>query len=198
MHVDNLKDSLRRRVREERSGLSMHAWDEQDAARTEALLGALPEGVEVVAAYASRPGEPGTAGLVDALVSTGIRVLLPVIGRLPGWAWFSGWSDTEPGWGGIPQPIGERLGPTAVAEADLVIVPCLAIGLDGTRLGTGGGWYDRVLPERREGVPVWALARAREVFETLPTMRHDVAVDAVVTEAGWTNLGRSANAAYHG
>lgn len=162
------------------------------------MLAALPGDVRTVAAYASRPGEPGTAGLVDALAEAGIRVLLPVIGRVPGWAWFTGWVETEPGWGGILQPIGERLGASAVAEADLVIVPCLAVGVDGTRLGTGGGWYDRVLPERRDGVPVWALARAREVFETLPTMRHDVLVDAVVTEDGWTNLGRSTNAAYHG
>lgn len=198
MHVDGLKDSLRQQMLRERAALSPSDWEAQEAAMTRALLGALPPGVRVVAAYASRPGEPGTTRLVEALREEGLRVLLPLVGRGQGWAWFTSWGETVTGWGGIRQPTGPRLDAAAIREADLVIVPCLAIGRDGTRLGTGGGWYDRVLPLRRRGVPVWALARAREVMDTVPDLPHDVAVDAVVTETGFANLGGSANATYHG
>ena len=65
-----------------------------------------------------------------------------------------------------------------------MVVACLAVAADGTRLGTGGGWYDRALPHRRPGVPVWALSRADELLRTLPEEPHDVAVNQVVTELG--------------
>src|SRR5690606_36931942 len=148
------------------------------------VLAALGPDVAVVAAYASVPGEPGTRSLVDALAASGRRVLLPVLRRAPDWAWFDGWAATSPAWRGIPQPVGGRLGADALALADVVLVPCLAVGAEGSRLGTGGGWYDRALPHRRPATPVWALARAGEVVATLPTEPHDVPVDAVVTEDG--------------
>ena len=40
---------------------------------------------------------------------------------------------------------GERLGADAVATADVVLVPGLAVSADGMRLGRGGGSYDRAL-----------------------------------------------------
>jgi hypothetical protein len=53
----------------------------------------------------------------------------------------------------------------------------------------GGGWYDRALRHRRPGTPVWALANADEVLPALPSEPHDLPVDAVVTENGFTRLG---------
>lgn len=185
MRPDREKDALRESLRNARSTLSASRWRLDDESRTQAVLTALGDAHAVVACYASVPGEPRTAELIDALVASGRRVLLPVLRRHPDWAWFSGWSHTSPAWRGIPQPTGEPLGAVALGLADLVVAPCLAATPQGDRLGTGGGWYDRALSHLRPGVPVWALARAEEVLDHVPTEPHDVAVDAVITEAGW-------------
>lgn len=159
-----------------------------DAARARILLAALDDlpREAPVATYASRPGEPSTRIVIDALHRRGTPVLLPVLKKRIAWAWFEGWERTVAAWQGIPQPTGPPLGPDALALAQAIIVPCLAIGSDGTRLGTGGGWYDRALPHRRPSAVIIALAREAELFATLPTEPHDLPVDAVVTESGMT------------
>ncbi|MCC2592053.1 5-formyltetrahydrofolate cyclo-ligase [Tessaracoccus sp. OS52] len=189
MPPERSKDSLRARVLIARSALSREQWAADDDARTAAVLKALPDDAGVVATYASRAGEPGTASLLTALAEQGRRVLLPVLRREPDWAWYTGAKDLREGWGGIPEPTSPRLGAEALWMADVVLVPCLAVGPDGARLGTGGGWYDRALPRRQTGAAVWALARAAEVGLDIPTEPHDVAVQAVVTELGFSPLG---------
>lgn len=186
MIPDHSKDSLRAAVLAARAGLSRDEWEAGDAARASALRAALPGDATVVALYAARPGEPGTAGLLAELLASGYEVLLPKLRPTPDWAALTTPADLVPGWAGIPHPSGPPLGPAALGRADVVVVPCLAVGRDGTRLGTGGGWYDRALGHRRAGAAVWALARAEEVFASVPTLPHDLPVDAVVTEAGFS------------
>lgn len=162
-----------------------------ESARNSRVIAALGSAPGTVSVYVSRDGEPDTRRLIDTLAAAGWRILLPIVSggaAAPDWAWFSGWDATRPAWGGIPEPTGERLGPEGLALADVVLVPCLGVGLDGSRLGTGGGWYDRALVHRRTGSPIWALARDAEVVATLPREAHDVLVDAVVTESAFVPL----------
>ena len=81
------------------------------------------------------------------------------------------------------QPDGEVLGAESLKEADLIIIPALAASVDGTRLGQGGGWYDRALVHRCPGTPVVAAIFDDEVLEAgvIPAEPHDVPVDALVT-----------------
>lgn len=76
----------------------------------------------------------------------------------------------------------------AAADPAVLLVPLLAFDRAGTRLGHGAGFYDRALTglrARHEVLSVgWAFA-GQEV-EKLPAEPHDVALDAVVTEAGVT------------
>lgn len=80
---------------------------------------------------------------------------------------------------GIPEPAGPRLGVSAVAECDLVLVPALLVDREGYRLGRGGGSYDRALA-RATGFTV-ALLHDGELVDHVPREAHDVAVDAVAT-----------------
>lgn len=82
------------------------------------------------------------------------------------------------------------LGLNAIAAADLVVAPALAIGPGGERLGQGGGCYDRTLPRRRTSVPVIAAVFEEESGIAVPVEPHDERVDAVVTPRGVTHFGR--------
>ena len=123
----------------------------------------------VIALYASRKQEPGTLIAIRRLLELGWQVLLPKLSKEPDWAWATG--ELRPGWAGIPEPTDQGLGIGSLALADVIVVPCLAVSRDGTRLGMGGGWYDRALHHRRPGTPVWALANSDEVLPRYPMNR---------------------------
>ena len=85
-----------------------------------------------------------------------------------------------------------------MAEADLVLAPGLAVDAAGTRMGQGGGCYDKALPRRRPGTPVVVLLHPGELIGAgepgLPREQHDAPVDAVLTVHGVTWLsGRPAD-----
>lgn len=141
----------------------------------------LCSGSEIVACYASRPGEPDTWELIDALAAAGTRVLLPVLAREPDWAWYTGRDNLRESRRGILEPIGIALGSGVLVRADWIWVPGLAATPRGERLGTGGGWYDRALlkasPLARTGI----LLYDGEVVDDLPTEPWDRRVQFLLT-----------------
>jgi 5-formyltetrahydrofolate cyclo-ligase len=82
----------------------------------------------------------------------------------------------------LAEPAGRRLGPDAIARADVLVVPALAVDRAGRRLGQGGGSFDRALARARPDALVVALVHDDEVSSgPLPVEPHDRAVDVVVT-----------------
>lgn len=161
------------------------------AAAADALAAALAEHLPadgVVAATVPLAEEPGHGRLPAALPG---RVLLPVVparGRQLHWAWWTGALTT--GRFGLLEPPGASLPPATLATADVVLVPALAVAADGTRLGRGGGWYDRALPHARPDALLVAVVFDEEVVGHLPAGEHDRRVSAVVTPSGgWRRLG---------
>ena len=73
------------------------------------------------------------------------------------------------------------------ASLDLVIVPCCTGNAKGQRLGYGGGYYDRYLPQTK--CPSMLLCRHQLERDDLPVEAHDVAMDYLVTERGITACG---------
>ena len=164
----------------------------RDRAEAEGIarqIGALASsmgGVSLPALFAPTPLEP------DMSLALGLfeRALLPILLD------EAGAPLGEPRWGlweagralvtlGRPpaQPDGEARGAESLKEADLIIIPALAASADGTRLGQGGGWYDRALMHRSPDTPVVAAIFDDEVAEAgiIPAEPHDVPVDAIVT-----------------
>jgi 5-formyltetrahydrofolate cyclo-ligase len=147
-----------------------------------------------VAAYVSVGHEPQTRPLLAALHERGTRVLLPVL--LPDddldWGEYRGerqLAEAEhPGRIRLYEPTGERLGPHAVTEADVVLLPGLAVDARGVRMGRGGGSYDRALARLAVAVdrrPVLVvLLYGHEVVGRLPDEPHDQPVHAAVTPEG--------------
>jgi len=145
-----------------------------------------------VAAYVSVGTEPQTAGLVFALWKRGSYVLLPVLrdDYDLDWASYEGPESLASGPHGLLEPTEPRRGVAAIASADFVIVPALAVGKDGHRLGRGGGCYDRALARVGPMVPTVALVYDNELLDEVPAAPHDQPVRGVAQPArGITRLG---------
>ena len=159
---------------------------------TEAVL-TLPElaTARTVAVYISFGTEPPTAELLNVLQARNLRVLVPVLrdDLDLDWAIYENRDQMSPGRGGMWIPDGDLLGVDSLAEADLVLVPALAVGADGTRLGRGGGSYDRALARVPADRPVVALLYDGELLPGVPAEAHDRRVTAVVTPSGVRQLG---------
>lgn len=143
-----------------------------------------------VACYVSVGGEPGTTDLLDRLAAAGKRVLLPLL--LPDddldWAPYGGPGSLVPARRGLLEPSSPGLGVDAIATADVVLVPGLAVGADGMRLGRGGGSYDRALARVPVGTPVWVLLYDDEVLPVVPAEPHDRPVTGAATPSGLLRL----------
>ncbi len=205
--AERSKVALRARLLAARRSLGAAAL--ASAARTlqdtlDALIAA--RSPRVIAAYVPLGSEPGGADLpatlLQALASEPSfppapslahtpAVLLPVLlpdGDLD-WAAYAGPSSLRAGARGLLEPTGPRLGVAAVARADLVVVPALAVDRRGMRMGRGGGSYDRALsrvsadPGRGPGALTVALLHDGELLEDVPAEAHDRRVGAAVTPA---------------
>ncbi|QCX29279.1 5-formyltetrahydrofolate cyclo-ligase [Nocardioides jishulii] len=143
-----------------------------------------------VAAYVSSGSEPGTHVLLERLREAGVRVLLPVLLADDDldWAEYAGADALVDGLRRTRHPSTQALGKDAVAEADVVLVPGVAVSTTGHRLGRGGGSYDRALA-RVEGAFVAVLLHPGEVGQRVPVEAHDQVVDAAITRDGVLPLG---------
>ena len=179
------RTALRARRREVASARDLRADDAALARQVRRLVADLGLGPgAVVTSYAAVPGEPPTAAVNAWLAAHGIRVLLPITT-----------ADLDLDWHDAADPDATPLGADAVALAGLVLAPGLAVDRAGTRLGQGGGCYDKALPRRRAGTPVVVVLHPDELLgaddEPLPREPHDQPVDGVVTADGVTDLGLS-------
>jgi 5-formyltetrahydrofolate cyclo-ligase len=184
------KIALRDRIRTQRHRRGL--LEVGDAARglAQVLMGR-PEvrRAATVAAYVSIGAEPGTGALLDALAAAGKRVILPVLqpDHDLGWGTWRGPTALAPARLGLLEPV-DRLGPEAVATADVVLVPGLAVSTTGDRLGQGGGSYDRALGRVPVGTPVVILLYDDEVGLDVPVAPHDRPVTAAATPTRWLPL----------
>ena len=70
---------------------------------------------------------------------------------------------------------------------DLVLVPGVAFGRDGSRMGMGAGYYDRFLPQAKQAVVI-GVAYDFLLQSSLPSDEHDVKMQCIVSESGIITL----------
>ena len=192
--IDGRKLALRDQLVTGRGRRSLLEVSEAARAIAEQLMGT-PEvrRAATVAAYVSVGTEPGTGPLLEELRELGRRVILPVL--LPDndvdWAVYEGPDGLVRAGRGLLEPTGRRLGVDAVATADVVLTPGLAVDRTGMRLGRGGGSYDRVLGRVPVGTFTCVLLYDGELLDEVPAESHDRRVTAVVTPTGITRLRRA-------
>jgi len=183
------KAALREQLLAARSGVA-DAVRAAEARKFSEHLELLVTSDSTVCAYLPVGTEPGSIDMVDMLLRRSRRVLLPVARTtgddmpLP-----LRWGEYRPGalvpgpWG-LLEPAEPVLPESALGEADLVIVPALAVDHQGVRLGRGRGFYDRSLGGRDPQARLVAMVRDAEFVGELPAEAHDVPMTHVITPRG--------------
>lgn len=177
--VDDAKVELRPHLlgarREIVSGRDRDADDHALARQVESLVDELGLGAgATVAAYEAMRTEPPTAATMAALSARGIRVIVPIT-----------LSDNDLDWREATDDSRMPVGPDAISAAALVLTPGLAVDHVGTRLGRGGGSYDRALSRRGRDCRVVVVLHPGELHAVrLPRDAHDEPVDGMITVDG--------------
>lgn len=131
--------------------------------------------------YVSSGWEISTREIISEALAAGKRVAAPLcLGNgIMEAREISSMGDLRLGMLGIDEPL-PHCGIIKCSEIDLAIVPALAFGRDASRLGRGGGYYDRYLRECR--CIKAGLCYEDFLFDSLPQEPHDVCADLVFTE----------------
>src|SRR5690606_985709 len=182
--VEQAKRALRAELRARRQLLSDAQREAAASAITEQLDALLDaHDARSISCFLSTTTEPDTREFITGAVRRGIRVLLPIT-RADGlldWAVADATDEIAEGLFGLPEPAGEVLGPIAVNDVDLMIIPAAAVDSEGTRLGWGRGYFDKTIGSMERCPPVYAVTYDSEVLDSLPRELHDQPVTGVVT-----------------
>jgi 5-formyltetrahydrofolate cyclo-ligase len=188
--VDAQKRALRAELRERRRARTSTQRSRDESGVT-ANLEELVRRFEArtISAYLSMPDEPPTRSFVRWAHEQGVRVLLPISREdgLLDWAPYDGQEEEEDALG-LPAPTTELLGPIAINDADLILIPAASVDRTGMRMGWGRGYFDKTLGSMEGCPPVYAVIFDEELVDSVPQERHDMPVDGVVTPSGITSL----------
>lgn len=149
------------------------------------------EQAQVVAGYWPIRDEIDTQAILLQLMQRGQAVCLPVVRgqneKLDFRLWEEG-AALYPSGFGILAPA--ETAPVAIP--DIVLMPLLGFDRLGTRLGYGGGYYDRTLGALAQKPLLIGLAFAAQEFPRIPRETHDHPLDMVITENGARPFGERA------
>lgn len=141
---------------------------------------------------------PPRSGRVITLFSplAGEPDLLPLVARHPGFRWLlprvedgglsfhPANSRLSPGAFGIDEPEPDESPAIPIEEIDLFLCPGLGFTREGSRLGRGKGFYDRVLPFARPDALRIGVAFTEQIVARLPCHAHDQRMTHLATPGG--------------
>ena len=130
--------------------------------------------------YSAYAGEVETDLLIDSLLKLGKKVYLPLCDKNTNTMSarrIKSRDELTLGAYGILEPSGEEIKPQ---DVDFVVVPMVAFDRNRTRLGYGGGYYDRYLPNT--DAVTCGIAFSVQEAEGLPRGEYDIPLDMIITE----------------
>lgn len=185
------KAHLRQVARDARRGAFLRFADRMGVILTANFMARFSLGPDqVIAGYWPVDEEADTRALMTALAERGHIVALPKVARAGVPLRFIEWRPGDPlhpGYKGILEPDGAGRD----VFPDTILVPLLGFDATGTRLGYGGGFYDRTLGALRKSkrdagkkCQAIGIAYSAQEVDSLPRADHDEPLDWVVTETG--------------
>ena len=90
--------------------------------------------------------------------------------------------DLVPGPRDILQPDASRCKDVPIEKIDIAVIPAVALDEKGGRIGSGKGYYDRLIPRLAITTRKVALAFEAQIVPQVPLESHDRHVDIIITE----------------
>ena len=146
-----------------------------------------------IAGFVASNGEQDPELIIDRAINDGHQCFLPVLNRLHGnRLWFAPLHEESrlmPNRYGIPEPDLFPPKPAPIWTLDLILTPLVAFDKQGTRIGMGGGYYDRTFshPKRSSNHRRPFLLGVAHAFQEVKQLKRevwDIPLDGVVTEKG--------------
>ncbi|MDD5217650.1 MAG: 5-formyltetrahydrofolate cyclo-ligase [Candidatus Omnitrophica bacterium] len=138
-----------------------------------------------VLTYVALPDEVETREFILKALKSGKNVFVPAVERarkrIRIYRIESLRRDLRKGAYGIDEPLKKKARLGDPKCLDLILVPGLGFDRMGRRLGRGAGYYDRFL-KRASGVVKVGIAFKEQVVKKIPTAKHDVRLDDVITD----------------
>ncbi len=91
-------------------------------------------------------------------------------------------SGLKPGPRGVQEPDPKYCKIVPIDCIDIAIIPGVALDEKGGRIGSGKGYYDRLIPKLSITTRKVALALESQIIQQVPVESHDKHVDIVITE----------------
>jgi len=188
MTIQVMKQNLRQSIIAIRSGIIL-----SERQRLNTLIAARIAELEAyrtavtVLGYMNFGAEFAAEIFMQQALNDGKQVLLPKVNRatkqLDVYRVNDLAQDVEPGCWNIREPIIERCAKVEdLAIIDFMLLPGVAFGLDGTRLGYGGGFYDKLLARMPHQPTLVAAGFALQIVAGIPQEATDRKVEWVITE----------------
>ena len=181
-----MKNSIRREILKKRDDIPQKIKNDKNVLIKKKLF-SLHEFLNagVVFFYASFRSEVETHTMIKESLEMAKRVILPKVQidrhRIK-ICEIQDINELSPGWLGIPEPPFANAYSLSIDDANIIIVPGVAFDYSGNRLGYGGGYYDKLLSQRKVKAPIIALAFEEQLVDEIPSEPHDVKIDMIVTD----------------
>lgn len=177
-----MKDKLRNEMRARRRELSKEQIKFFSREIRERLFSLdLMKNTKAVCTFISAFNEPDTIEIIKRMLSAHIKTAVPVTNVETSTltlSYIENMDNLKKGAYNISEP--KVIAEAKAEDFDVVIVPGLAFDKNGSRMGFGKGYYDRLL-ENTSAVKI-ALCYSFQVFENIPSEEHDIPMDYIITE----------------
>lgn len=188
MSTQAMKQAIRQRIIADREQLSAALRARLSAEITGRIVQlARYRAAHTVLGYMNFGAEFGSESFVRRVLADGKQLLLPRVNRatkeLDVYRVTDLQHELAPGMWGIREPLPERCDRVdALKQVDFILLPGVAFGRDGARLGYGGGFYDKLVARMTHQAARVAAAFSMQIVEGIPQEATDRKVEWLVTE----------------
>lgn len=141
---------------------------------------------KVVLLYINRPNEVNTSRIIKRTYKQNKIVGLPSFDtdkyEMTIYKVDNPDTDLALGWRGILEPDPSRCKHIPIDFIDIAIIPGLAFDEKGGRIGSGEGYYDRLIPKLPVTTRKVSLSLESQVIQQVPMENNDRHVDIIITE----------------